>query len=125
MSLDTIAQLASAVACLVILIRTEPAINRMHIGRTPLLLAQAFWGLAVAAATGLVDILLGGVPPWSATFGALAVAALLSCERRVRYLSRLPPETGDTMSGSRSYQHPLSKAGMRHDRHSDSQSGTS
>lgn len=114
MSLDTIAQLASAVACLVILIRTEPAINRMHIGRTPLLLAQAFWGLAVAAATGLVDILLGGVPPWSATFGALAVAALLSCER-----------TGDTMSGSRSYQPPLSKAGMRHDRHSDSQSGTS
>jgi hypothetical protein len=44
----------------------------------------------VAALGGITLILIGAVPPWPATVGAMGVALLLMCERRVRYLTRIP-----------------------------------
>lgn len=90
MSADLLSQIAAAVACGIIIARCEPALNRMQAGSSPVLLMVAFWCLLVAALGGITLILIGAVPPWPATVGALGVALLLMCERRVRYLTRTP-----------------------------------
>lgn len=88
--IDAIAQLVAAGACIVILVRSEPAINRMRWGKTPILIMVSFWCLAVGAAGGIVEILYGYIPPLPVVLGGVGVAALLVCERRIRYLSRQP-----------------------------------
>lgn len=87
--MDIINQLAAVLACIVVVVRTEPAINRMD-PSVPLLLRLAFWCLCVAALGAVAEVVAGQVPPWPATLGAAGVALLLICERRIRYLTRPP-----------------------------------
>lgn len=90
MTLDFMAQALSVVACVVIILRAEGAINRMT-RRTPFLVRSAFWLLLVGAASAAVCILLGGdVPPWPSVFGVWGAALMLFCERRLRYLTHAP-----------------------------------
>lgn len=89
MLLDFFAQLIAASACLVIIFRAEPVLNRMS-RCTPILIRAAFLLIVVGAAGAVLCILLGDVPPWPAVIGALGTAALLFCERRLRYLTRPP-----------------------------------
>lgn len=87
--LDLIAQLLAAAAAVVIIWRAEPALSRMS-RCTPLMVRCAFWLLAVGAAGAILCIVSGDVPPWPAIIGAWGAAALLFCERRLRYLTRPP-----------------------------------
>ena len=88
-ALDLLAQILSIAACVIIIWRTEPALNRMS-RCTPLLVRLAFWLIVVASASAIVMIALGDVPPWPSVLGVLGTAALLFCERRLRYLTRHP-----------------------------------
>lgn len=89
---EILSQITATAACIVILWRAEPAINRMRARSSPILLRLSFWCLAVAALGAAVDLLQGSIPPWPATVGAIGCALLLICERRIRYLTRRPPE---------------------------------
>lgn len=73
---------AGFVACVIIIILTEPNINRMDC-RAPLLLRLGLWALCVGAAAALLFIILGDVPPWPAVFGAIGISCYLLGERRL------------------------------------------
>jgi len=88
--MDTLLRLVALVACIVIIARTEPALNLMCHRQTPWLLALSFFLILVAAAAAAVFILLGNTPPIPAIIGAVGVACLMVCERRIRYLARRP-----------------------------------
>lgn len=76
-----IQQLIALIACVTIITLTEPTINRMN-SHAPLLLRLGFWGLCVASLAGVINILLGEVPPWASVCGAVAIALYLLGERR-------------------------------------------
>lgn len=75
-------QMAGFLLCLVIIILTEPNINRMD-RRAPLLLRLGLWALCVAAAAGILFILMGDAPPWPTLILALGVCCYLLGERRL------------------------------------------
>ncbi|MEW6612720.1 MAG: hypothetical protein AB1409_08265 [Pseudomonadota bacterium] len=76
-------------AAMVILVRAEPALNRM--GRsTPILIRASFHLLALGAAAQIVTILAGEVPSWPTAIVVVGAASLLVCERRLRVLCRGP-----------------------------------
>lgn len=104
MTPDLFSQIVAAAACIVILWRAEPAINRMRARSSPILLRLSFWCLAVAAIGALVEIVRSGPPPWPATVGAIGVALLLFCERRIRYLTRRPPRSAPMFNDHRTSQ---------------------
>ena len=89
MPADLLSQIAASAACGIIIARCELALGRMRAGSSPVLLMLSFWCLVVAALGGITLILIRPFP-WPATVGALGVALLLMCERRVRYLTRIP-----------------------------------
>lgn len=86
--MDTLAQILLVAACLVIICRAEPALNRMG-ETTPLLIRIAFHLLALCAASGILYTLTGKVPDWLTVLFAIAAAALLFCERRIKVLTRI------------------------------------
>lgn len=77
------------VAAVVIILRTEPALNRMS-RVTPLLVRSAFHLLTLGAVSEIVFILSGDVPTWSMAILCAGVAVLLICERRLRVLCPPP-----------------------------------
>lgn len=87
-------QASTLIAALVILYRTEPALNRM--GRsTPILIRISIYLLAVGALTEIGCIVFGGeVPTWPTVITTVGIAALLVCERRLRVLCPQPRRKG-------------------------------
>jgi len=79
----------SLVACIVILRRVEPALNRMSCN-TLLTVRLALFLLLVGASVQILDILLGNPPAWPAVVLAAGVAVLMLCERRLRVLIPRP-----------------------------------
>lgn len=75
------------IACLVIIVVTEPAINRMTL-KTPLTLRLGAWLICVGAVGALVYVALGFDPPWPAVIGCVGVALHLVGERRARHRIR-------------------------------------
>lgn len=81
-------------AAVVIIVRAEPALNRMN-RCTPFMVRAAFHLLTLGAAAEIVCVVAGDVPNWPTAIVAVGIAALLICERRLRVLcpqprSRLP-----------------------------------
>ena len=69
----------------VIVVRAEPALNRMS-RCTPFMIRASFHLLTLGAAAEIVFILSGDVPTWPTAIMIIGVAALLICERRLRIL---------------------------------------
>jgi hypothetical protein len=85
--IDFILQFSTVAACALIVVRTEPALNRMH-RATPLLVRLSFYQLAVAAsAEALAVASFCHVPSWREALLAGGVATLMLCERRIRLIS--------------------------------------
>lgn len=81
--IEILLKLACVAACLLIVARCEPVLNRM--GRhTPLLAFAAFFLLAIGASIQVACIALGEQPSFAATVLCGGIAALLVCERRLR-----------------------------------------
>ena len=76
-------------AAVIIIVRAEPALNRMS-GCTPFMVRAAFHLLTLGAAAEIVCILMGDIPSWPTAIVTAGVAALLICERRMRVLCPLP-----------------------------------
>lgn len=76
-------------AALVIVVRSEPALNRMS-QCTPFLIRVSFHLLTVGAIAEIVFILAGYVPSWPTAITSVGVAALLFCDRRLRLLCPPP-----------------------------------
>jgi hypothetical protein len=76
------------VAASVIVVRAEPALNRMS-KTTPLLVRLSFHLLTLGAIAEIVFVLAGGIPAWQSAITTAGIAALLLCERRMRIL--FPP----------------------------------
>lgn len=85
--LDPLAQLIGLILCAIILMRAEPAINRMGRASPPLLVRLAFTLLATGAVAGILAILAGSIPDRHTLILLSGTAALTLCERRVRILS--------------------------------------
>lgn len=77
------------VAAFVIIVRAEPALNRMS-RCTPFMVRAAFHLLALGAAAEIVCIVVGDVPSWPTAIVTAGIAALLICERRLRVLCPPP-----------------------------------
>lgn len=73
----------------VIVVRAEPALNRMS-RCTPFTVRVAFLLLTLGAVAEIIHILVGGVPSWSTAIVISGAAALLVCERRLRVLCPPP-----------------------------------
>ncbi len=78
-------QIIVVMAAAVIIVRAEPALNRMS-RCTPIMVRVAFHLLALGAAAEIVCVITGDVPSWPAAIVTLGVATLLFCERRLRLL---------------------------------------
>lgn len=78
-------QIIVVMAALVIIVRAEPALNRMS-RYTPFVVRMAFHLLALGAVAEIVFVVSGEVPSWPTAIVTLGVAALLVCERRLRVL---------------------------------------
>lgn len=87
--LTLLPSIASALACVIILWRAEPALNRMTTG-THFTVRLAMWLLVVGAAAQLLALAMGTVPQWPTVVLELGVACLLYCERRLRVLIPRP-----------------------------------
>lgn len=85
----SILQVIVLVAALVIVVRSEPALNRMS-RCTPFMIRASFHLLTVGAIAEIVFILAGDVPSWPTAITLVGVAALLFCERRLRLLCPPP-----------------------------------
>lgn len=85
--MNATAQVLLLLACLLIIYRAEPALNRMG-EDTPLSLRVAFLLLSVSAAGGILYTLIGHIPDWLTVLFAVGAAALLFCERRIKVLTR-------------------------------------
>lgn len=72
-------------ASLVIVFRSEPALNRMT-RATPILVRLAFYLLTLGAVAEILFVLAGKVPNWPTAIMLAGIAALLFCERRLRLL---------------------------------------
>jgi len=85
---DLALRIGTVIACTIIVIRTEPALNHMH-GRTDLFVRVSFWQMAVAAAIEILSILFYAYTPgWREALLSGGLSALLLCERRIRFLAR-------------------------------------
>lgn len=73
------------VAAVFIVIRAEPALNRMQKG-TPILVRLSFLLITLGAVAEIMFVLAGDVPSWSTAIITVGIAALLFCERRLRVL---------------------------------------
>lgn len=73
------------IAAGVIIVRAEPALNRMS-RCTPFMIRASFNLLTLGAAAQIVFIMVGEVPSWPTAITTVGVAALLICERRLRLL---------------------------------------
>lgn len=80
----------SALACAIILLRAEPALNAMT-PATPLVVRMALWLLCCGALAQLLSIVMGEVPRWPTVVLELGTGVLLYCERRMRVLVPRPP----------------------------------
>lgn len=90
MIIDSLFQVAAVSACIVIILRTDPAINRMC-RRTVVMIRHSIVLIQVGAIAELGGvILLGRVPDLSEVLVLIGVAVLLVCERRMRALVPLP-----------------------------------
>lgn len=76
-------------AAMVIVVRAEPALNRMS-RCTPFMIRAAFLLLTLGAVAEIVFIIGGEVPSWSTAIVITGAAALLVCERRLRILCPPP-----------------------------------
>lgn len=85
--IDTAAKLAELLCCIVILARTEPALNRMDAETTPPLIRIAFALLATGAAAGILALFAGQTPSLPTLVLTAGTAAMTFCERRIRYLA--------------------------------------
>lgn len=86
---DSFAQVIGIILCLIILVRAEPALNRMGGRAPPRLVRLAFALLATGGVAGIVGIVAGQVPDVSSLILAAGTAALIFCERRIRLLTRI------------------------------------
>ena len=78
------------VAAIIIIVRSEPALNRMS-GCTPMLVRLSFWMLTIGAVAEIVGIFAGAPPGWPDTIIIAGIAALLVCEKRMRILCPATP----------------------------------
>lgn len=85
--LDLGTQILTALCCLLILIRAEPALNRMGQLSPPFLMRVAFALLATGAVAGILSLLAGKIPDRHTLLILAGTAALTFCERRVRILT--------------------------------------
>ena len=86
---DLAAQLIGIVLCILILVRVEPALNRMGSTSPPLIVRAAFALLATGAVAGIFAIFAGQVPDTYVLLLAAGTAALTLCKRRIRLLTRI------------------------------------
>ena len=84
---DLAAQILAALLSTLILIRAEPALNRMGAGSPPFIVRIAFALLATGAIATLLALLAGHIPDHPTLLLLAGTAALTFCERRVRLLS--------------------------------------
>lgn len=90
MNLPLLQQAIAVLACVVILIRAEPALNRMGKG-TPFMIRLSIHLLAFGALAEAGCIVFSNeVPGWPAVILSAGVAALLFCDRRLRMLCQQP-----------------------------------
>lgn len=75
-------------AAAIVVVRAEPALNRMS-KSTPFLVRVSFHLLTLGAIAEIVFVLAGGIPAWQSAITTVGIAALLFCERRMRIL--FPP----------------------------------
>ena len=73
------------ITALVIVVRAEPALNRMD-SRTPILVRLSFLMLTLGAVAEILFLLSGEMPSWSTAIVFAGIAVLLVCERRLRLL---------------------------------------
>lgn len=86
---DALIQAITTVSCLIVLARTEPALNRMC-GATDMFIRVSFWQMAVVAAIELLSLLFYAYTPgWRECLLSSGLAMLLLCERRIRLLTRI------------------------------------
>ena len=83
------AQLIGLVLCILILVRVEPALNRMGRTSPPPIVRAAFALLATGAVAGIFAIFAGQVPDIYVLLIAAGTAALTLCKRRIRLLTRI------------------------------------
>lgn len=84
--IDAVLQALAALACVVVIVRAEPALSRMT-QYTDMRVRIAIWLCIVGAAGRLGWIVLGGVPDPITVIMMIGLAALLICERRIRVLT--------------------------------------
>jgi len=82
------------IACSVILMRCEPALNRMS-PCTPWAIRYAMLLIALGALLGLFGLLDGGHANASTVILATGIAILLIGERRIRHIYRTHKPRGD------------------------------
>lgn len=87
--IDAVLQLSTVAACVVIIVRTDPAINRMC-RSTREMIRQSILLLQVGATAEIGSIMLGRVPAAPEALVLCGAALLLVCERRVRILVPRP-----------------------------------
>lgn len=92
--IDLAIKLLLLIACSVILLRVEPALNRMS-PCTPWRMRYAALLLAGGALSGLFGLLDGGKPSLATTCLAAGIAALLLADRRRSHIHRPPHHQGD------------------------------
>ena len=85
---EQILALTGLIIYAVLLIRTEPAINRMRKDTTPFKVRLTFALLAAGSAGGILSIISGRVPSLIDLCISGGITALLLCERRVRLITR-------------------------------------
>ena len=85
--IDLICQTIGLVACGVIIWRAEPALARMS-PDTHMAVRLAIWTTMVGAVARVWWIATGGVPDYITVLMLVAFALLISCERRLRVLTR-------------------------------------
>ena len=76
----------------VIVVRAEPALNRMS-RCTPFMIRASFHLLTLGAVAEIVFVVSGDVPTWPTAITTVGVAFLLVCEKRLRILCPSPRRT--------------------------------
>lgn len=87
MDTSTLQQAIGLLLCGLILMRTEPALNRMG-HEAPALVRLSFALLAAASLAGILAIFSGRIPGFETLLLATGTATLLLCDRRIRILTR-------------------------------------
>lgn len=87
MESDLFYQVIGALACFVIILRAEPALNRMT-PDTHLSVRLSIWVTLMGAIARAWWIAMGNVPDIITVIMLMGFAALISCERRLQVLTR-------------------------------------